>query len=93
MAVIKGTAACSTTGPVCIELQLRQRVGRTTLIEGEGFVSVECRAPSVAWTARVPGQGAPFGSGSVAVDFRAEFGDWPLTVSDRGSAVVKLKGR
>lgn len=92
-AIISGTAVCSSTGEAAIGLSLRQRVGRLTLITGTSSSGFACGPTASPWTVRVPGDGKPFGVGSVAVQFWASFGDWPLTAEVSGTSTVKLRGR
>ena len=93
VAVVSGTARCSSAGRAYVSVQLRQTAGRKTLVTGEGETFVECTTGAVAWTVRVPSFGTPFGSGAVAVEFSGETGEWPIIATDRGSATVKLKGK
>ena len=91
-AVISGTARCSSAGDANSELSLRQTVGRKLLVRGYGYAQVDCAPTPVPWTIRVPGESAPFGTGSVSVSFNGSFGQWPMSAEDRGTTVVKLKG-
>jgi hypothetical protein len=93
VAIVEGTAICSVAGDAGIHIDARQRVGRTTLITGDGFASFQCGPTPSPFSVRVPGDGAPFGTGALAVTFDASTGDWPMSADDRGTATVKLRGR
>jgi hypothetical protein len=92
-AVISGTVTCSGTDLATINLHVRQRVGRTGLISGRTGGEVRCSATPVPWTMRVRDEDAPFGSGSVSVEWYAAYGDWSTRVETTGESIVKLRGK
>ena len=92
-AIITGKATCSSSGSAQLRLALRQRLGRTNIVSGFGSAAVPCTPAGAPWSIRVPGDGKPFGSGAVSVEFDGNFGSWPIIAVDGGTITVKLRGK
>jgi hypothetical protein len=63
IATISGTVSCSRYAVVNISGTLMQVVSKRATVTGSFAVSVECTAPSVAWSATVVGDNGRFASG------------------------------
>jgi DNA-binding beta-propeller fold protein YncE len=91
VATIKGTLACSKSGPVDLTGTLTQSQAKGVVVTGTFTTRVDCTAPSVAWSVNVAADSGKFtaGSASAAVNATACEPERPC-VSTTAARSIKL---
>jgi hypothetical protein len=73
-AVVSGTLACNPAsppqggaGPPTLDIELRQKISKTLVIQGHNFLEIPCPTTPTAWSVTIIGDNGPFRKGRAEV--------------------------
>jgi hypothetical protein len=92
-AAISGTLSCTREAEAWMTVEVRQALGRKTVIVGEASRALACSPEALPWTTFVFSDEGAFGGGSVYVRVRVEAYDAGEYDSVGTEAAVRLKGQ
>jgi hypothetical protein len=90
-AIVQGTVTCNKPAGVSVQGQLRQKLGRKTIIRGDFSTSVDCDGET-PWSATVRSDQGAFGGGTAEVIAFAS-GCAPSCDDAQAERIIKLSGK